>query len=108
MEDAKYGRSDTQQSGLVHENRLLLPGHSVAEVNRVGTANMPTHGFARVCRGRKICEPHTVLKGQSPSGVFWTLIAEPYPELMCRALARCTCTGVQERRAAPLARILDR
>ena len=76
------------------------------------TASMPMHGFARTCRGQKACDitkkPHTVLKGQSPRGVFWTLIAEPYPELMCRALARLTCNGVQEKRAVPLARILDR
>ena len=78
----------------------------------VVTAKMPTHGFARTCRGRKVCDiskkPHTVLKGESPSGVFWTLIAESYPELMCRALARCACTGVNETRASPLGRVLDR
>ena len=76
------------------------------------TCNMPTHGFARCCRGRKVCDntgkPHVVLKGQNDQGVFWTLIAEPYPELLCRSLARSVDLGHCELRSRPMAAILER
>ena len=76
------------------------------------TCNMPTHGFARACRGRKVCDntgcPHCVLKGQNEQGVFWTLIAEPYPEKLCRALARGVDLGWREMSSRPMAAILER
>jgi len=76
------------------------------------TCGMPTNGFCRTCRGRKVCDitgrPHTVLKGTDSNGTFWTLIAEPYPEKLCRALAVGVDHGIHELAAADMAAILER
>ena len=76
------------------------------------TCGMPTNGFARACRGRKVCDitgrPHTVLKGTDSNGTFWTLVAEPYPEKLCRALAVGVDHGIHELAASGMAAILER
>eukprot|EP00974_Lingulodinium_polyedra_P117156 11162107-Lingulodinium_polyedra.AAC.1 len=44
------------------------------------------------CRGRGVCsfsrQPHQQLLGQNNCGQFWTKVAEPYPRMLCRALAK--------------------
>ena len=73
---------------------------------------MPTQGFARICRGRKVCDitghPHAVVKGADSNGNFWTLVAEPYPEKLCRAFAVGVDHGVHELAARDMAAILGR
>ena len=63
-------------------------------------------------RAQGVCDntgkPHVVLKGQNGQGVFWTLIAEPYPELLCRSLARGVDLGHCKLRSRPMAAILAR
>ena len=48
----------------------------------------------RKCHGRNgQCSrtglPHQVLSGVSPDGRFWTLVAQPYPPMLCSQLAKC-------------------
>ena len=44
------------------------------------------------CTGRGLCsfshQPHRALEGKTPSGAFWTKIAEPYPPRLSSALAK--------------------
>ena len=65
---------------------------------------------SRVCTGRGICSrtnrPHQILKGQRADGVFWTLIAEPYPKIFCRCLARAVVRSIHAIQARHIARIL--
>ena len=45
---------------------------------------------SRKCTG-KVCSrtalPHVKLEGRNAHGVFWTKIAEPYPEKLCKELS---------------------
>jgi hypothetical protein len=46
----------------------------------------------RRCGGRGVCsrtgKPHLVLSGTAPNGKFWTLIAQPYPKLLCKMMVQ--------------------
>ena len=67
--------------------------------------------FCRVCTGRGQCSrtslPHQILKGQREDGVFWTLVAEPYPEIFCRCMARCCARAVTQLQSRPMEKILQ-
>ena len=49
------------------------------------------HRVAHKCQGHGKCsrtgKPHLQLTGQSPQGVAWTKIAQPYPGRLCHSLA---------------------
>ena len=68
---------------------------------------------SRVCCGKPgICSrtgtSHQVLKGQRADGVFWTLIAEPYPKIWCTCLARCMARSIQRIQCAHVDAVLQR
>ena len=39
-----------------------------------------------ICRRIGLC--HQQLSGKNKNGVFWTKVAEPYPPLLCKAVAQ--------------------
>ena len=47
--------------------------------------------LGKTCQGRSLCSrtgrKHIQLSGQSPEGVAWTKIAQPYPPKLCHSLA---------------------
>ena len=84
---------------------------------RKATGLMSVHldyqAASRVCCGKPgICsrtgKAHQVLKGQRADGVFWTLIAEPYPKIWCTCLARCVARSIQRLQCAHVNAVLQR
>ena len=49
--------------------------------------------LSRRCAGGRLCSfsgrPHRTLRGQRDDGVWWTLVAQPYPEALCMAAVAC-------------------
>eukprot|EP00972_Heterocapsa_arctica_P086682 12778374-Heterocapsa_arctica.AAC.1 len=58
------------------------------------------HRMDRQCQGRHgVCSKshqlHFQLTGSSPQGIPWTRIAQPYPPVLCHALAHALTSSAQ-------------
>ena len=81
-------------------------GFVSANIDISAIGNIRCLGAARGCCAFTN-KPHQPLCGLAPGGKFWTKIAEPYPNKLCKAFALAFDSGLAARRALLLQATVD-